>query len=347
MQLCFAPMDGITNCATRLITKKIFDRYKNQNDTLQLRTEFMNADGFIINPSKVIRHILTTPEQLPIAQIYWGNEATLLQTAKILVEKYANQFSGIELNTWCPSNTVMKCGGGSDMLRHREKTITIIQNLSKIVKENSDLSFSVKSRAGLHEEDKPEQLDFLKSIAPSCDLISIHGRTLKQLYTGDADFWFINQVKQALPCKVIANWGITSYQMAKEVLDQRKFDGIMIGQGAIGNPRIFTQHLPSLSEKLETMQEHLLMMIACDLRFEEWWERVDNYTLNQPTLEDLEKLKKLIDFSKEYRSVVEFRKYLFQYIKGIPDTRERKQKVIPIKTVGELFSAFEELASHG
>ena len=65
MQLCFAPMDGITNCATRLITKKIFDRYKNQNDTLQLRTEFMNADGFIINPSKVIRHILTTPEQLP------------------------------------------------------------------------------------------------------------------------------------------------------------------------------------------------------------------------------------------------------------------------------------------
>ena len=82
----------------------------------------------------------------------------------------------------------MKCGGGSDMLRHREKTVTIIQNLSKFVKENSDLSFSVKSRAGLHEEDKPEQLDFLKSIAPSCDLISIHGRTLKQLYTGDADF---------------------------------------------------------------------------------------------------------------------------------------------------------------
>jgi len=56
------------------------------------------------------------------------------------------------------------------------------------LKENSDLSFSVKSRAGLHEEDKPEQLDFLKNIAPSCDLISIHGRTLKQLYTGDADF---------------------------------------------------------------------------------------------------------------------------------------------------------------
>lgn len=59
----------------------------------------MNADGFIINPSKVIKHIMTTPEQKPIAQIYGGNEKTLLQTAEILVEKYSDQFSGIELNT--------------------------------------------------------------------------------------------------------------------------------------------------------------------------------------------------------------------------------------------------------
>ncbi len=63
MKLCFAPMDGVTNCATRLITKKVFDNYYSNNDTLQLWTEFMNADGFIINPSKVIRHIMTTPDQ--------------------------------------------------------------------------------------------------------------------------------------------------------------------------------------------------------------------------------------------------------------------------------------------
>lgn len=70
VKLCFAPMDGITNCATRLITSQIFQKYHSSEDTFQLRTEFMNADGFIINPSKVIKHILTTPEQKPIAQIY-------------------------------------------------------------------------------------------------------------------------------------------------------------------------------------------------------------------------------------------------------------------------------------
>lgn len=59
----------------------------------------MNADGFIINPSKVIKHIMTTPEQKPIAQIYGGNQKTLWKTAEILVKEYANYFSGIELNT--------------------------------------------------------------------------------------------------------------------------------------------------------------------------------------------------------------------------------------------------------
>lgn len=92
-------MDGITNCATRLITRQIFEQYKHPDDELQLWTEFMNADGFIINPSKVVRHIMTTLGQKPIAQIYGGNAKTLFQTAEILVYQYADQFSGIELNT--------------------------------------------------------------------------------------------------------------------------------------------------------------------------------------------------------------------------------------------------------
>jgi hypothetical protein len=99
VKFCFAPMDGVTNCATRLITKKVFDNYHSNDDTLQLWTEFMNADGFIINPSKVIRHIMTTPDQKPIAQIYGGNQKTLWQTAEILVHHYQDLFSGIELNT--------------------------------------------------------------------------------------------------------------------------------------------------------------------------------------------------------------------------------------------------------
>ena len=347
VKLCFAPMDWITNCATRLITSQIFEKYKNPDDTIQLWTEFMNADGFIINPSKVIKHIMTTPEQKPIAQIYGGNQKTLWETAEILIKEYADYFSGIELNTWCPSNTVMKCGWWSDMLRHRDTTLETIKWLSERVKSSKSLTFSVKSRAGLTEDDKPEQLEFLSKIATYCDLISIHGRTLKQLYTGDADFEFIDQVRASVSCPVMANGGITSYAQAKEISQKRGFDGIMIWQWAIGNPRVFTPHELTLEEKIEVIKEHLELMITCDLRFDQRGEKVDHYKFNQPQKSDLFFLKKEINPDLEYRAIVEFRKYLFQYIKGIPNAREWKQKAIPVKTFGEMMKILEELRKLG
>jgi tRNA-dihydrouridine synthase len=70
----------------------------------------MNVDGFLINPRKVIKHLLTTKGQQPIAQIYGGKEATLLQAAQYIDQEYHQLFAGIELNTGCPSTTVMKVG---------------------------------------------------------------------------------------------------------------------------------------------------------------------------------------------------------------------------------------------
>lgn len=307
----------------------------------------MNADGFIINPSKVVKHLMTTianeTNYKPIAQIYWGNAETLFQTAKILVESYAEDFSGIELNTGCPSNTVMKCGWWSDMLKRRPETLELIRSLSSIVKKNKNLTFSIKSRAGLNEEDKPQQFQFLQKVSEYCDFISIHGRTLKQLYTGESDFWFIAELKTKAGCPIIANGGISSYQQAKELNKKRDFDGMMIGQWAIGNPRIFTPYEPSFEEKLTTIYEHLEMMIAADLWFEKYWEKIENYRFQQPTIADLEKIKKEINPDLEYRWVIEFRKYLFQYIKGIPNSREWKQEIIPIKTYGKFTDALEKL----
>ena len=127
MQLCFAPMDWITNCATRLITKDIFEKYWKENDSLKLWTEFMNVDGFLINPHQVIKHALTTQWQKPILQIYWWKEETLIKATEKIQSEYADLYIWIELNTWCPSNTVMKIGWWSDMLKDKEKTLKIIQ----------------------------------------------------------------------------------------------------------------------------------------------------------------------------------------------------------------------------
>ena len=192
MYLCFAPMDWITNCATRLITKNIFEKYWKKEDSLNLWTEFMNVDWFLINPHQVIKHALTTEWQKPILQIYWWKEETLIKATERIQNEYSDLCSWIELNTWCPSNTVMKVWWWSDMLKDKDNTLKIIQKLSKI---SGYIPFSLKTRAWLNENDKVQQMEFLIKASEYCTKISIHGRTLKQLYAWDSDWNFIYEVK--------------------------------------------------------------------------------------------------------------------------------------------------------
>lgn len=344
MQLCFAPMDWITNCATRLITKNIFEKYWKKEDSLALRTEFMNVDGFLINPHQVIKHALTTDWQKPILQIYWWKEETLIQATEKIQNKYSDLFSWIELNTGCPSNTVMKVGWWSDMLKDKSKTLKIIQKLSEV---QGPLPFSLKTRAWLNESDKSEQMDFISKVCKYCSKISIHGRTLKQLYTWMADRNFISEVKNNIKtnwnseCKIIWNGWINSYDDAENKLSQFDLDWIMIGQAAIWNPRIFTPHEPTHEEKCETILKHLDYSIACDQRFD---EKIAS-KLWEITIQDLNiPLERLEDRIKENQNksdlqphtIVEFRKFLFQYVKWIPWSKEWKQQVLTCKHYHEL-----------
>jgi len=344
MQLCFAPMDWITNCATRLITSQVFEKYWKKEDSLGLRTEFMNVDGFLINPHQVIKHALTIEWEKPILQIYWWKEETLIQATRKIQNEYASLFSWIELNTGCPSNTVMKVGWWSDMLKDKEKTLKIIQKLSEI---QGSLPFSLKTRAWLNECDKDEQMNFLVKASQYCTKISIHGRTLKQLYAWEADRKFISEIKKNIEtnwnsgCKIIWNGWINSYDDAENKFSKFSLDWIMVGQAAIWNPRIFTLHAPTSEEKCETVLKHLNYSIACDQWFDEkiaskLWE-ITIQDLNIP-LEWLETRVKENQnkFDLQPHAIVEFRKFLFQYVKWIPWSKEWKQKVLSCKDYQEL-----------
>ena len=219
------------------------------------------------------------------------------------------------------------------MLKHRPETLDIIKELSNILKD-SWLTFSVKSRAGLNEEDKQEQLKFLIEVSKVTDFITVHGRTLKQLYMWEADFSFIKKVKENASCPVIANGWITNYEQAAETY--KNFDWIMIGQWAIGNPRIFTKYQPSLKEKIDTIKKHLSLMITTEFWFEKYIKPMEWYSFPQPTTDDLLTLEKDIDNNKPYHSIVEFRKYIFQYLKGIPCSREIKQWILQKKTFNDV-----------
>lgn len=341
MILGLAPMDGITDCAYRIIVKRIFDKY-NKDHELGLWTEFMNSDWYTITPEKLIKHMMCTEyETWLIAQIYWGNEEALVKAAKDLCKKYWDRFKAIELNIGCPSPKVMACGWGSGMMKDKTNTLNII----KKIKSNISLPFTIKTRIGLTSEDWEWQKDFIVQVAEYCDIISIHGRYYKQAHGWEVDWDKIYELKEIIwdKCKIIGNWWVTSYQDALD--KQNNLDGIMIGQWAIGNPWIFVDHEPTLEEKLEVALDHLNLSVKSEIYFRDHSVTPDkvepktdtyiNYTFPMPTLSQLENYD-ITGKAEWLYSTIEFRKFLFNYVKGIPGSKDFKVKVSSIKDYGQL-----------
>lgn len=362
MILGLAPMDWITDCACRQITQNIFDKYWNQSEVeFCMWTEFMSANGYIANPAWVIKHLLTIQNHLGpakgrkiIAQIHWWDEWNLIKTLLDIQKKYSDYFSGVELNTGCPANTVMKCWWWSELLKDKENTIQIIKALSR----HSTMPFSIKTRAWLSQEDKSAQTDFIVQASRYCNAISIHGRTVKQWHSNDADREFIHKVKtlinkESINCKIIWNWWIRSYQMGQDMLGT--LDGIIIWQAAIGNPRIFTPYTPSNQDRLETILEHLHLMIACEIylthtiKLDADKKSKTFDILIMPTQQEIQEIINKFKSSEKWRlelgnlrAINEFKKHLFQYIKWIPDSREFKQKVCTSVNYHELIEWIQE-----
>lgn len=338
--LWLAPMDGITNCWYRTITKELFEQNNSATDReLWLRTEFMNVEGFVREPWKLIHHMIKTDfEDKTIAQIYGADPEALLESAKFIdwgmLDMDGNRqfFSGIELNIGCPSPKVMSCGGWAWMLRDREGTLEIIKNISQ----NTHLPFSIKTRTGLTQFDRQLQKEFILDAAPYCDRIVIHGRTYKQSHSGEVDWAFISEIKQELWDKavVIGNGWIRSYEQGNQLLQDLQtalLDGVMIGQAALWRPWIFTGTEPTLEERYNTIVRHAQMMI---ILYDYYFTRIDQWrSLVLPTYEWLNNEIRIFDASKfdHAKTVIEYRKYIFNYISWLPNNRDLKVQLAHTK----------------
>lgn len=343
MHVALAPMDGITDCAYRIVCKEIFASHHHPDDTLMLWTEFMSANGFYHNPPGVMHHLLRSDyDHETIVQIFGGDEDMLLHAARVLDQHYT--FAGIELNMGCPSPKIMSCAAGSGMLRDKARTLGIIQRLA----EHIQRPFSIKTRVWLTADDKDEQFQFLLDASTYVWCIAVHGRTYKQSHAGDVDRDFIYRLKAALPDKVIiGNGGLRSYTDMQEkqqgVVDGAPvtLDGMMPAQSAIGNPWILTPHSPTIMEKRTTLCHHLDLMMATHL----YLHRLDigkSNILPQPTRAQLAEMAQRIHdhpTAPELASLkapIEFRKFLFTYISGIPDNKSLKKAVPPARDYASL-----------
>ena len=223
-----APMAGVTDT--------VFRRFiKNLGGCGLIMTEFTSADGVLRNPKVRGRYLHFYEDEHPISAQLFGSDPRLLADAARVVENLG--FDLVDLNLGCPAKKVVKCNGGSGLLRD----LPLIRKIFESVRGAVKIPFTVKFRAGW-SDDEIVCVD-LARMAEDCGLcaVALHARTREQGYSGTARWEWIASVKQAIKIPVIGNGDIRTPEDACAMVAQTGCDAVMIGRMAPANPWIFRQ----------------------------------------------------------------------------------------------------------
>ena len=223
-----APMAGVTDT--------VFRRFIKQPGGCGLiMTEFTSADGVLRNKKVRGRYLHFYEDEHPISAQLFGSNPEVLAEAARLVEDLG--FDLVDLNLGCPAKKVVRCNGGSGLLRD----LPLIQKIFESVRAAVKIPFTVKFRAGWNDEEIV--CVELAHIAEDCGLgaVALHARTRMQGYSGTARWEWIASVKQAVKIPVIGNGDIRSPEDACAMVAQTGCDAVMIGRMAPANPWIFRQ----------------------------------------------------------------------------------------------------------
>jgi len=223
-----APMSGVTDTVFRRFIREM-------GGCGLLMTEFTSADGLLRDQRVRGRYLHFYDDEHPISAQLFGSEPQVLAAAARLVEDLG--FDVVDLNLGCPAKKVVKCNGGSGLLRDLPRIGQIFETVRAAVK----IPFTVKFRAGWN--DKEIVCVELARLAESCglDAVALHARTREQGYAGTARWEWIAAVKQAVRIPVIGNGDVRTPEDAAAMVAQTGCDAVMIGRTAASNPWIFRQ----------------------------------------------------------------------------------------------------------
>ena len=227
--LYLAPMEDVTDPAFRLLCK--------QFGADRVYTEFVNADALVRSVNSTMRKLTITEAEREVAIQIYGREPESMAEAAKIVEQAGPDI--IDINFGCPVKKVAGKGAGAGLLQQPEKMLAITKAVVKAVR----VPVTVKTRLGWNEEQK-----IIVSLAEQlqdCGIkaLTIHGRTRSQMYSGEADWTLIGEVKNnpRIHIPIIGNGDVTTAERAKECFDRYGVDAIMIGRGSFGRPWIFRE----------------------------------------------------------------------------------------------------------
>ena len=306
-----APMEDVTDPAFRLMCK--------QFGADLVYTEFVSSDALIRQVNKSMQKLAISDEERPVAIQIYGRDVDSMTEAARIVETVNPDI--IDLNFGCPVKRVAGKGAGAGMLQNVPLMLDIVRSVVNAVK----TPVTVKTRLGWDENSKiivdlAEQLQ-------DCGIkaLTIHGRTRAQMYTGEADWTLIGEVKNnpRMHIPIIGNGDITTPERARECFDRYGVDAVMIGRASFGRPWIFRE----VKHYLETGE--YLPALSFD-------ERMD--ILRDEVIQSVGRLD-------ERRGILHIRRHLAAtpLFKGLPDFKQLRIAMLRAETVEELFDIFEQI----
>lgn len=307
--LLLAPMEDVSDPPFRALCK--------QHGADLMYTEFISSEGLIRDAAKSVRKLDIFEYERPVGiQIFGSNIESMRKATE--VTQGANP-DIIDINYGCPVKKVAGKGAGAGILQDVPKMV----EMTKEIVRSTHLPVTVKTRLGWDDNSKyiVEVSERLQDVG--IQAISIHGRTRKQMYKGEADWSLIAEVKNnpRMTIPVFGNGDVNSPQKAVEYKNRYGVDGVMIGRASIGNPWFFDQvkhfirtgeelALPTINERVDVVKKHLEMSL-------EW--------------------------KGEHEGIVEMRRHYANYFKGIRDFKPLRMKLVTTMEVEEIFNTLEEI----
>ncbi|MFA5973673.1 MAG: tRNA dihydrouridine synthase DusB [Lentimicrobiaceae bacterium] len=297
-----APLEDITDSAFRTMCR--------MHGADLVYTEFVSSEALVRSVVKSSKKMLFDEEERPIGIQIFGNNVEAMKNAALLAEE--NNPELIDINFGCPVRKVAMKGAGAGLLNDIPLMIAITRQVVNAVK----LPVTVKTRLGWDENSKVivDVAERLQDVG--IQALTIHGRTRAQMYSGEADWTLIGEVKNnpRIHIPVIGNGDIDNARKAVEMFNRYGVDAIMIGRAAIGNPWIFNE-IKTFVEKGELLSPPGLP------------ERI---------AVSLAHLKLAIQKKGEHKGIVEMRKHYAGYFKGLPGFKKVRMEILTRLSYSEI-----------